>query len=160
MTGVLKLPLKRLYFEQIKSGSKTEEFRLATPYWQKRLEGRSYSAIALTLGYPSSGDPERTLTRPWRGFRRTLIQHPLFGAAPVEVYAIDVREPSDPRRRATAYRMETLPVEHWTQCGRCGGSGSVMTTRDMHQSAGIVPCPQQGCHGGTIKSRKVEIHHD
>lgn len=46
----LVLPLKREYFEQIKRGEKPEDFRLCTPYWAKRLEGREYGRVVLTLG--------------------------------------------------------------------------------------------------------------
>lgn len=87
----LTLPLKAEYFEAIQAGTKTEEFRLCTPYWRKRLEGRAYEGIVLTLGYPAAGDTRRRLERPWRGFRRALITHPHFGPKAVEVYAIDVR---------------------------------------------------------------------
>ncbi|EIM25698.1 RNA-binding protein [Microvirga lotononidis] len=86
----LTLSLKAEYFNAIRDGSKPEEFRLVTPYWQKRLEGRDYDGIVLTLGYPSRGDQSRRLERPWRGYRRTEITHPHFGPDPVEVYAIDV----------------------------------------------------------------------
>ncbi len=51
----LTLSLKAEYFTAIRDGSKPEEFRLVTPYWQKRLEGRSYDVIELTLGYPQPG---------------------------------------------------------------------------------------------------------
>lgn len=86
----LTLPLKGEYFDQIKAGTKPEEFRLCTEYWRKRLEGRSYDSIVLTKGYPSRDDAERRLKLPWRGFRKTTITHPHFGAEPVEVFAIDV----------------------------------------------------------------------
>ena len=33
----LVLPVKEVYFKQIKDGSKTEEFRLQNEYWSKRL---------------------------------------------------------------------------------------------------------------------------
>ena len=52
MTATLHLPLKAVYFDQIRDGAKREEFRLVTPYWRKRLEGRTYDRIVLTLGYP------------------------------------------------------------------------------------------------------------
>jgi hypothetical protein len=87
----LILPLKTEYFVAIRSGEKLEEFRLVTPYWCKRLEGRTYDGIILTLGYPSADDVHRRLERPWRGFRRATIIHPHFGPNPVEVFAIDVR---------------------------------------------------------------------
>lgn len=85
---VLHLPLKGIYFDQIKSGDKLEEFRLVTPYWAKRLEGREYDRIEIAKGYPPRDDKERRISRPWKGFRKTTITHPHFGADPVEVYAI------------------------------------------------------------------------
>ena len=87
----LVLHLKREYFEQIRCGEKPEEFRLCTPYWERRLEGREYGRVGLVLGYPAEGDSERRLARPWRGFTKRRITHPHFGTAPVDVYAIDVR---------------------------------------------------------------------
>lgn len=98
----LVLPLKREYFEAIAAGTKPEEFRLRTPYWQKRLEGRSYDRVVLTLGYPAINDSERRLVRPWRGFVMKRITHPHFGKDPVEVYAIDVAP--------EARREENFPV--------------------------------------------------
>lgn len=90
----LVLPLKAEYFNAIRDGSKPEEFRLSTPYWQKRLEGRVYDRIILTLGYPKRDDHSRRLVRDWRGYRKATITHPHFGPDPVEVYAIDVRDAS------------------------------------------------------------------
>lgn len=87
---VLQLALKGCYFDEIRDGSKVEEFRLVTPYWTKRLEGRGYDRIVLTKGYPPREAAERRLERPWRGLRRTTITHPHFGPDPVEVYAIRV----------------------------------------------------------------------
>lgn len=86
----LVLPLKREYFDAIKRGEKVEEFRLATPYWRKRLEGRSYDRIVLTMGYPSRNDTDRRIEKPWKGFELKTITHPHFGAEPVEVFAINV----------------------------------------------------------------------
>lgn len=88
----LVLPLKAEYFQQIKAGTKPEEFRLCTPYWRKRLEGRTFDCIVLTLGYPAASDTARRLVRPWRGYRETTITHPHFGPDPVQVFAINVEE--------------------------------------------------------------------
>ena len=87
---VLHLAVKGTYFEQIKAGTKPWEYRLVTPHWRKRLEGRRYDEIRLTLGYPKAGDPERTLVLPWRGYQLQEITHPHFGSSPVQVFAIDV----------------------------------------------------------------------
>ena len=94
----LVLPLKRVYFDEIKAGTKTEEYRLCTPYWQKRLYSPfgSYDRIVLTLGYPARGDHARRLILPWRGYSIKTITHPHFGPDPVQVYAIYVRQdPAD-----------------------------------------------------------------
>lgn len=88
--AVLHLPLKGVWFDQIVSGEKTHEFRLVTPFWTKRLEGRSYDLIELSRGYPPRGDETRRIRRPWRGFDRRTITHPHFGDEPVEVFAIRV----------------------------------------------------------------------
>ena len=89
----LHLPLKREYFEAIRDGTKPEEFRLVTPYWVRRLAGRTYTEIALPLGYPARDDTARRLVRPWRGYTIKTITHPHFGPLPMQVYAIDVRAP-------------------------------------------------------------------
>lgn len=86
----LVLPLKAEFFNAIKAGTKTEEYRLRNAYWRRRLEGREFAQVVLTLGYPARYDLARLLVLPWRGLRVTRIQHPLFGPAPVEVYAIKV----------------------------------------------------------------------
>ena len=86
----LTLPVKGVYFHQIKDGAKLEEYRLCTPYWKKRLDGKTYDRIVLTLGYPKQTADDRRLTRAWAGWTIKTITHPHFGAAPVQVYAIDV----------------------------------------------------------------------
>ncbi|MEQ6327303.1 ASCH domain-containing protein [Pseudomonas chengduensis] len=90
--STLHLPLKGEYFDQIKAGTKPEEFRLANDYWRKRLVGRTYDRIELTRGYPKRGDTERRLVLPWRGYRLITITHPHFGDEPVEVFAINVQK--------------------------------------------------------------------
>jgi hypothetical protein len=88
----LVLPLKAVYFHQIAAGTKPEEFRLCTPYWRRRLEGRNFDRVVLTLGYPPARDTARRLVLPWRGYRETTITHPHFGPEPVAVFAIDVSQ--------------------------------------------------------------------
>lgn len=90
--AILHLNLKADYFDQIKAGVKLHEFRLHNDYWRKRLLGRTFDGIVLKKGYPKTGDSERTLERPWRGFEVREIDHPHFGSAPVSVFAIKVNE--------------------------------------------------------------------
>lgn len=86
----LILPVKRIYFEQIAAGEKSEEFRLANAFWAKRLEGKKFSSVIVTLGYPKKTDTARRLEFPWRGLTKKTITHAHFGPMPVEVYAIKV----------------------------------------------------------------------
>ncbi|HEM8998857.1 TPA: ASCH domain-containing protein [Burkholderia cenocepacia] len=86
----LTLALKGIYFDQIAAGTKDEEFRLVTPFWQKRLLNRTYDRIVLTRGYPKTSDTSRRIELPWRGFVTRTITHPHFGPDPVEVFAIRV----------------------------------------------------------------------
>lgn len=88
--STLTLALNAIYFDQIKAGTKTEEFRLTTGYWSKRLVGRTYDRIILTKGYPAASDHERRLMLPWRGYSVKTITHPHFGPNPVEVFALKV----------------------------------------------------------------------
>jgi ASC-1-like (ASCH) protein len=53
---VLTLPLKSEYFDAIVSGEKLLEYRLITPFWRKRLGGKTFDAIEITKGYPAKGD--------------------------------------------------------------------------------------------------------
>lgn len=96
--AILQLALKGEYFDAIRDGTKTEEYRLANAYWKKRLivGGErgilhwSFDGIVLTKGYPRRDDLSRRLELPWRGFTRKTITHPHFGPDPVEVFAIKV----------------------------------------------------------------------
>jgi hypothetical protein len=86
----LTLNLKAIYFHQIEDGSKAFEYRLQTPYWTKRLVGKTFDGIVIKLGYPSDSESHKILLRPWRGYELHTITHPHFGPDPVEVFAIRV----------------------------------------------------------------------
>lgn len=86
----LRLAVKREYFEQIKSGVKTEEYRLVNDYWIKRLDGKPFDTLTITMGYPKNDDTSRHLVFPYRGWVIKTITHPHFGDKPVEVFAINL----------------------------------------------------------------------
>lgn len=94
--GNLTLPIKGEYFDQIRNGEKTEEYRLRTPHWAARIEGKNFDNVVLTRGYPKGGgvEGETRLTRKWLGFRKMVISHPHFGDGTFAVFAIDVSMPS------------------------------------------------------------------
>lgn len=87
---ILHLPLKAVYFHEIKSGTKKLEYRLRTKYWKERLVGREYDEVHIKLGYPKSDDHERIVIRPWNGYLKQSIQHEHFGNEAVNVFAIKV----------------------------------------------------------------------
>lgn len=94
MTDTLTIPVKGIYFDQILSGEKREEYRICNRYWMKRIGNRSYDRVVLTRGYPKGGGIEGVtrLTRQWRGAILRTLTHPHFGDKPELVFAIDVSE--------------------------------------------------------------------
>lgn len=93
MVRVLRLNLKYCYFDAIKDGTKTKEFRLAAT-WEKRVRNGCYRVgvdeILLLRGYPKLGDESRMMRRIWNGYSIEEIQHDHFGPGKVSVLAIDV----------------------------------------------------------------------
>ncbi len=89
---ILRLNLKRKWFEQIKSGIKNEEYRLVNDYWRKRLVGREYDEIHLCLGYPKAGDEFRMIKRKWAGFTVGMVMSSEYGGMPVNCFKIDVSQ--------------------------------------------------------------------
>lgn len=54
-TKTLKLTLKKKWFDLIKSGLKTEEYRDIKPYWDKRLmSGQTFDKVSFKNGYSQS----------------------------------------------------------------------------------------------------------
>lgn len=86
----LVLPLKKKYFDQIKAGEKTVEYRLYNRHWIRRLHGKHFDKIVLTLGYPKKDDTERRIERPFRGYTVEKIKHPEWGNKPVTCFAIQL----------------------------------------------------------------------
>lgn len=93
LVRVLRLNLKGYYFDAIKDGSKTREYRLADK-WLHKIDGGRFCAgldeIHLLRGYPKRGDESKILRRAWNGYTVETITHPHFGDKPVRVVAIDV----------------------------------------------------------------------
>ena len=87
---VLHLPVKAVYFYQVKDGSKPDEYRLQTDYWRTRLVGRTYDEVHIKLGYPKKDDHDKIVIRPWKGYEEKSILHEHFGNKHVDVFAIKV----------------------------------------------------------------------
>lgn len=87
MDETLFIIIKRKYFDQIKDGTKKEEFRKVTDYWTNRLKGKTYKYIIFQAGY-SSTNPR--LLVEYKGLLQRTIKHEFFGSEPVEVFAIQL----------------------------------------------------------------------
>jgi len=89
-TTNLVLHVRHCYFVEMKECRKEFEYRLMTPYWRKRIEGRNYRAIVIYDGYPKRGETGTVMVRPWNGYEVQKITHEHFGLQPVEVFAIRI----------------------------------------------------------------------
>ena len=87
---ILHLNLKKIYFEEIKSGKKKFEYRLKTKFWEKRLVDKMYDEVHIKCGYPRSTDTDRIIAKPYFGYEETTITHPHFGNESVDAFAIVV----------------------------------------------------------------------
>lgn len=56
---VVVFNVKRKRFDKIRSGEKTHEYRLATPYWESRL--RFADVAEFRLGYPANTDTDKIM---------------------------------------------------------------------------------------------------
>lgn len=90
MKTSLTLRVKKEYFDQIKTGTKTEEYRVVNDYWTSRIveEMDRVTTVRILLGYPKRGDMSKVLEFPYKGYTKKQITHPLFGPTPVLVYAV------------------------------------------------------------------------
>jgi len=84
----LTLHVKKIYFDQMESGEKKEEYRKKTPYWTKRLVGKTYDNLIIACGYPKKTDLEKYLVYKYTGYYEKTITHSHFGANPEEVFSI------------------------------------------------------------------------
>lgn len=81
----LFIVIKQTYFDQIKAGTKTEEYRMVTKYWKKRIEGRRYTHIIFQAGYRKDADKMQVV---YNGYTSRFLKHEFFGNNEVYVYAL------------------------------------------------------------------------
>ncbi|WP_435952681.1 ASCH domain-containing protein [Dryocola sp. BD626] len=86
----LQLAVNGEYFDAMKRGEKTEEYRLVTPFWSTRIIDRDYDRLIITKGYPRKDDDDRRIDVPYAGYEIKTITHPHFGPETVNVFAIKV----------------------------------------------------------------------
>jgi hypothetical protein len=85
---ILRLHVKKEYFEDIQNNSKKFEYRLFNDYWKKRLINKKYDEVHVFLGYPSVNDLEKVLKFTYYGYEIKNIVHKHFGNDEVKVFAI------------------------------------------------------------------------
>ena len=93
MKTELHLVLKRGPFEDIKSGKKTIEYRLLTPYWKKRIVDHkdTLETIRFVMGMPKKGTQDyndKCMIIDWKGYeiRKTSDVSKELGAQGYDVY--------------------------------------------------------------------------
>jgi len=86
----LILHVKKKYFDQIKSGEKTEEYRIKKPYWTARLENKQFDSVTIICGYPVWHEmcSDNCIDFESCNIETRLINHPEFGSEDVMVYVI------------------------------------------------------------------------
>jgi hypothetical protein len=84
----LVLHVKKEYFDQIKSGEKTEEYRPRTIAFVSFLLDKKPDQVIICSGYPKLTDRNRVLLFPWNGCEEKTIVHKEFGPDPIHVVAI------------------------------------------------------------------------
>jgi hypothetical protein len=82
----LHLHVKTCYFDAIKAGTKSHEYRLAKKYWNERLHARDYDGIVLYNAYKPGA--ENRIEMPWLTPHTERRTHPHFGPDEVLVWAI------------------------------------------------------------------------
>jgi len=90
-TLLLHLHLRFEYFDAVKRGEKTEEFRACTPFNTALLAKAPFAGIKLYRGYPKDSDHASILNLSWRGYEERIITHPHFANKPTRVFAIKLR---------------------------------------------------------------------
>lgn len=85
---ILTLHLKGKWFDQVKAGVKTHEYRVVSPYWIKRLRNREYDFIIVCRGYPKGNDFKNRIIFQWNGAKETIIEHEEWGGKRRRVFDI------------------------------------------------------------------------
>lgn len=141
----LMLPVRRKWFELIKSGNKTSEYRRMTPYWSARLDSKQFDKVAVTLGYPPKEDSSRRLEFPWNGITTKIVACEEFGAEPLRVFAI---------RLVDEARQFWTKDENALECVYCGAEVRRRSWEDPETSAfltragGWMRRHKEACLGG------------
>ena len=100
-TRILKLTLKKKWFDLIASGEKKQEYRAIGNKWiESRILNREYDLIEFKNGY---GPNVPTCLVEWKGYGETNMGRPEWGAVEGEMYwAIELGEVLEVKRRNTS----------------------------------------------------------
>jgi hypothetical protein len=89
----LSLAVKGRWFEEIKAGTKQDEYRLCTTFWNKRLSDRAYDDILITIGYPRRDDHAKRLLFEFDGVRMEKVISPEWDNVEQSCFAVSLRKP-------------------------------------------------------------------
>lgn len=86
----LQLTIKKIYFDEILLGLKTEEYRLIKSHWTKRIINKNYTHIVFTNGYNKNSSK---LEAEYLGYETRKIKHEFFGNKKVECFVLKIKNP-------------------------------------------------------------------
>ena len=103
MKNTLHLPLRKLWYEMIENGIKTEEYREIKPYWTRRFIGMNQPLFSFRYGYQQANVKGYTHVKFSYGYtKRTMTfeikeitigkGNPEWGAPKEDVFIIKLGE--------------------------------------------------------------------
>lgn len=84
---ILHLHVKAEYWDAVKRGEKTEEYRSIKPYWENILS-KKYHLIYYYKGYPKKKDKNSLIIFKYNGYHKRRINHKILGPTPVMAFVI------------------------------------------------------------------------
>lgn len=88
----LFLRVYREYFDKLVSGEKCKEYRIASPYWLRRIVYPDHliTGVHIVCGYPKSEtlDQKNSVWFPWNHYQMSVLKHPQFGDQYVPVIGV------------------------------------------------------------------------
>ena len=141
---MLIFTLKKEWYEKIRRGEKTVEYREVKPYWTKRLknEFRDMERWGINFFYRNKpGDSLRCHSAEHICvLRNGYTQNKMV--AKIEMVAVVNGKDTDLAIDAPVYAIHLADVREMVLCPHCKGNGAM-----LGDGLGVMECPWCGCDG-------------
>ena len=88
----LVINIKKKYFNEILNGTKKEEFRKKTKFWETRILNREYTHVVFRNGYKKNAP---TITLRYLGYDVKNLQRDFFGKDATDLFVLKLGEVCD-----------------------------------------------------------------